>query len=243
MAATSKRCTKCGDTKTVDQFGWSNRAKGKLHAQCKVCRSAYREQRREEKRKAKQALAQVYREDNCVEILVQQRRIREEEKSEAIRAQQQAKRDRQSVARALANARAAAHYATEEGKLLNAARELHRLFYKGELGRVRLPRAEARIGCTCEQYRDYLASNFKAGMTHDNYGLGEGTWQPDHIIPKAAFKGEINDANLEIVYWWGNVQPLWFRENAAKGDYYTEEGKSDLIDNYNAWVAAGRPAP
>lgn len=229
MAATSKRCSKCGETKTVDQFGWHNRAKGERKPRCRVCVSAKNRQHREEKRKAKQALAQLYREDNCVAILVQRRRIREEQKREA--------------ARALTHAAQNARRNTEEGKLLHNASKLHRLFYKRKLGRVRLARAEARIGCTCEQYRDYLASKFKPGMTHDNYGQGEGTWQPDHIIPKAAFFGEINDANLEIIYWWGNVQPLWYRENLAKGDYYTEEGKSDLIDNYNAWVAAGRPAP
>ena len=221
MAAT-KVCTKCGETKTVDQFQWRIRAKGYRHSQCKVCKKAYNKQRYEDNREAIRAQQQQYHEDN----------------REAIRAQQ-----RTPEARALRNAAQNVRNATEEAKLLDTARLLHWGFYRGKLGRVRLARAEARIGCTHQQYRDYLASNFKAGMSHDNYGTGSGTWAPDHIIPKAAFFGEINDANLAIVYWWGNVQPLWDPENTAKGDYYTEEGKSDLIDNYNAWVAAGKPAP
>ena len=189
---------------------------------CKVCYNAYNKQ---------------YRANNLQAILAQQHQYREDNR-EAINVQR-----RTPEARALRSAAAAVRYATAEGKLLEVANGLHNLFYKGKLGRVRLARAEARIGCTWQQYRDLLASKFKAGMTHDNYGCRVGTWAPDHIIPKFAFKGEINEENLAIIYWHGNVQPLWFRENAAKGNYYTAQGKRDLIDNYNAWLAAGKPPP
>ena len=39
------------------------------------------------------------------------------------------------------------------------------------------------------------------------------------------------------------TQLVEYRENASKGNKYTEEGKRDLIVNYNAWVAAGKPPP
>ena len=315
MAAANRVCTKCGQTKTVDQFGWSNKAKGWRRGKCKVCYNAASNQYKANNREAQQAYHQQYHQDHLEqerarsrqyyadnheainarqstpEARAQQQQYRQdnreairlrmkqyytdnreainarqstpearaqqqqyrEDNRDAIRAQQQqyyadnreAINARQSTpeARALRNAAAAVRSSTGEGKLLDAASQLHRLFYRGELGQVRLTRAEALIGCKRQQYRDWLASKFKAGMTHDNYGKGSGTWAPDHIIPKAAFKGEINDANLEIIYWWRNVQPLWEPENKAKGDYYTEQGKSNLIVNYNAWVAEGRPAP
>ena len=277
MAAANRVCTKCGQTKTVDQFGWSNKAKGWRRGKCKVCYNAASNQYKANNREAQQAYHQQYHQDHLEqerararqyyadnreainlqqstpEARAQQQQYREENRN-AIRARQQQyytdnreailAQHRTPEARALRRASENARNATEEGKLLVAARKLHHLFYKRKLKEgVRLTRAEALIGCTCEQYRDYLASKFKAGMTHDNYGKGSGTWQPDHIIPKAAFKGEINNANLEIIHWWGNVQPLWEHENNAKGDYYTEEGKSNLIVRYNAWVAAGRPVP
>ena len=251
MAAATKPCKNpqcpCDNPQPVDNFELTNRAKGSRRGKCKMCRSADHKQHYANNRQARQAQQRQQYEDNREAILArrstpearaQQQQYREDNR-DTINA-----RRRTPEARAVRNAAAAARNATDEAKMLNAARKLHRLFYKGELKRVRLARAEALVGCTWQQYRDLLASKFKQGMLHDeNYGNRIGKWAPDHVIPKFAFKGEINQANLEIVYWWGNVQPLWYRENSAKGNKYTEEGKSNLIVRYNAWVAAGKPAP
>lgn len=242
MAASSqtKTCKNpqcpCDNPQPVVNFGCFNRAKGYRRGKCKVCYNANNKQHYEDNRQAILARKQQYRQ--TPEARAQQQQYREDNREE-INARQ-----RTPEARARRNAAQNVRNATEEGKLLSAAANLHKRFYKGELGQVRLPRAEALVGCTWQQYRDLLASKFKQGMLHDeNYGNRTGTWAPDHIIPKAAFKGEINQANLEIVYWHGNVQPLWHRENTAKGNKYTTEGKRDLIVNYNAWVAAGRLPP
>jgi hypothetical protein len=244
MAAATKTCSNsdcpCDNQQPLVTFGWNNKAKGWRRGKCKVCRNADNKQYRANNRQAILARQQQYYETPEGRA---QRQQYHQDNRDTINA-----RNRQysqtPEARALRRANDNARNATDEAKLLNAARELHRLFYRGELGRTRLPRAEALVGCTWQQYRDLLASKFKQGMLHDeNYGNRIGKWAPDHVIPKFAFKGEINEANLEIVYWWGNVQPLWFCENASKGNKYTAEGKRDLIVNYNAWVAAGRLPP
>lgn len=250
-ALATKKCAKCGETKAVEQFPWKIKAKGKRDSRCKVCRSAdakkYQQEHREEvlarkrqyreaNREAINARNRQYREANREEINARKREHWEENRDE-INAQQ-----RTPEARARHNATARARYATEEGKLLVKTRKLHRCFYTGELGSVRLPRAEALVGCTRKDYRDHLASMFKDGMTHENYGQGTDKWQIDHVIPKAAFKGEL-EANLQVIYWWGNTQPLWGLENTAKGNKYTEEGKQALICRYQAWISAGKPPP
>ena len=235
MAAT-KVCTKCGETKAVGEFGWKNRAKGKQKSRCKVCRSADTKQYRKDNREAVRAQQRQHYDDNREALLARARQHRQDNR-EAINA-----RRRTPEARALTNAAQNARNATEEGKLHNKTRQLHHLFYKGELRSVRLPRAEALVGCTRQEYRDHLASQFKPGMTHDNHGHGSDKWQIDHVIPKAAFKGEL-EANLQVIYWWGNTQPLWGLENTAKGNKYTEEGKQALICRYQAWVTAGKPPP
>ena len=250
--ATTKKCTKCGETKMVEQFSWMNRAKGKRQPKCKVCKSAYAKQYHQENREAVLARNRQYREANREAINAQQRQHYVDNRDE-INAQNRRyyannreainARKRTPEARARHNATARARDATEEGKLLVKTRKLHRCFYKGiELGSVRLPRAEALVGCTRQQYRDHLASQFTDGMTHENYGQGTDKWQIDHVIPKAAFKGEL-EANLQVIYWWGNTQPLWGLENTAKGNKYTEEGKQALICRYQAWVTAGKPPP
>jgi hypothetical protein len=221
-ALATKKCAKCGETKAVEQFPWKIKAKGYRQSRCKLC---------------KRADAKKYHQENREAVLAQQREYREDNR-EAVLARQ-----RTPEARALNNAAAKARRSTNEGKLLHKNRNLHRKFYKGiKLGPVTTQRGEALVGCTRQQYRDHLASMFKDGMTHENYGHGSDKWQIDHIIPKDAFKGEL-EANLQMICWWGNVQPLWTRENIAKGNKYTQEGKQDLITNYQAWVTAGKPPP
>ena len=275
--ATTKKCSKCGETKAVEEFYWANRAKGKRDSRCKACRKQYHQENREAvlarqrehyeaNREEINAQQRQHYQDNREERLVQQRQYREANREainarnrqyyadnrEAVRARKreyyQANREavlaqqRTPEARALANASQNARNATVEGKLLNKTRKLHHEFYTGKLGRVRLARGQALVGCTRKDYRGLLASQFKDGMTHDNYGQGTDKWQIDHVIPKAAFKGEL-EANLQVIYWWGNTQPLWGLENTAKGNKYTEEGKQALICRYQAWVTAGKPPP
>mgnify|MGYP001026015178 CR=1 FL=1 len=232
----TKKCTgPCGETKAVEQFSWRNRAKGKRKSRCKVCRSADAKKHYEDNREAMLAWQQQHYEANRDAVRAHQQQYREENRDE-INA-----RRRTPEARALANAAANARRSTPQGKLLNKIRKLHRCFYKGiRLGPVTTQRGEALVGCTRKDYRDLLASQFKPGMTHENHGRG--SWQIDHIIPKAAFKGEL-EANLQMIYWYGNAQPLWGPDNTAKGGKYTAEGKQSLITKYHEWVAAGKPPP
>jgi len=247
-ALATKKCAKCGETKAVEQFSWRIRAKGKRQSKCTVCRrqhyqdnrEAVRAQQRqhyEANREAALARKRQYREANREAVRARDRQYWEENRDE-INA-----RKRTPEARALRNAAANARNATVEGKLLNKIRKLHHKFYKGiKLGPVTIQRGEALVGCSRKHYRDLLASQFKDGMTHENYGQGTDKWQIDHIIPIHAFKGEL-EANLQVIYWWGNTQPLWGLENTAKGNKYTEEGKQALICRYQAWVTAGKPPP
>jgi len=244
----TRKCSKCGETKAVEEFSWRIKAKGKRQSKCKVCdkqcyqanREAVRAQQREHyeaNREAILAQKQQYYEENRDEINAQRQQYRQDNR-EAINAQR-----RTPEARAHRNALRNARNATEEGKLLKKTRDLHHKFYKGiKLGPVTTQRGEALVGCTRKDYRDHLASMFKDGMTFENYGHGSDKWEIDHIIPINAFKGEL-EANLQMIYWWGNTQPLLGPENNAKGDSYTEEGKQDLITNYQAWVTAGKPPP
>jgi hypothetical protein len=69
------------------------------------------------------------------------------------------------------------------------------------------------IGCSWEELREYLESQFIDGMTWDNntfYG-----WHVDHIIPLASAK---TLEELELLCHYTNLQPLWAQDNLKKGD-------------------------
>jgi len=173
---------------------------------------------------------------NREEILAYARQYRQDNK-EAVAAKQR-QYSQTPEAKAVRNARSRAQYATAEGKVYKAAKRLHREFFLGLLTGDRVARGEKLAGCSREQYRNHIASQFKKGMSYDNYG----DWQINHIVPKRAFYGELKDY-LAVFYWYGNAQPLWKAEEIANGAQYTDEAKQSLISRYESWKAAGSPPP
>ena len=71
------------------------------------------------------------------------------------------------------------------------------------------------LGCSLEEFKLHLESQFKEGMTWNNYGLRG--WHIDHIKPCASF--DLTDPKQqEECFNYSNMQPLWCHENWAKGD-------------------------
>lgn len=82
------------------------------------------------------------------------------------------------------------------------------------------------IGCSIEFFLKHLESQFKGGMTWENYGT---FWHVDHIIPCASF--DHSDENQIAQCWhWTNLRPLKAKENLFKSCKITEPQMSLLID-------------
>ena len=75
------------------------------------------------------------------------------------------------------------------------------------------------ICCTAEQLWNHLEKQFRTGMTRDNYGS---VWHVDHIIPLAFFN-ELDSTEQKIANHWGNLQPLFVKENLVKNDKIPEK--------------------
>jgi len=73
---------------------------------------------------------------------------------------------------------------------------------------------EELVGYTLDDLMDHLESQFKRGMTWDNYG----DWHIDHIRPIADFDYEfVHDEEFKQCWSLWNLQPLWAKENRVKG--------------------------
>lgn len=68
------------------------------------------------------------------------------------------------------------------------------------------------LGCTIPELKKYLETKFLEGMNWDNYGK----WHVDHITPCANFDLTIIE-NQKRCFQYTNLQPLWAKDNLAKG--------------------------
>jgi hypothetical protein len=66
-------------------------------------------------------------------------------------------------------------------------------------------------GCTAEQLRTHIESQFAAGMTWDNRHM----WHIDHIIPVSAFDLSTEEGQ-RAAFHYTNMRPMWASENRKK---------------------------
>ena len=93
----------------------------------------------------------------------------------------------------------------------------HRL-RKAMLGKTRGVSAVRDLGMSIPDFKHYLSSKFKDGMTWDNYG----EWHLDHIRPLASF--DLSDPEqAKAACHYSNMQPLWAKENHSKNSYWNGE--------------------
>jgi len=183
----TKHCKKCDTTKTVDQFHKNRSSKDGLGSKCKDCYKTYYVENREKALAYKKS----YYEENREEVLAK-KKVYCEENREKINTWWSNKRATDPTFRWVRRTRC------------RLSSILH--------GTGSHPEALDLLGCTRQEYRDHLESQFTDGMSWDNYG----EWQVDHIIPVSAFDQSKLDERA-ICWHYSNTQPLWAADNQAKG--------------------------
>ena len=76
------------------------------------------------------------------------------------------------------------------------------------------------VGCSLDELRQHIESQFLPGMTWENRGFDG--WHIDHIRPCSSFD-LLDPAQQEECFHYTNLQPLWAKDNFSK---------------YNKWEAA-----
>lgn len=70
------------------------------------------------------------------------------------------------------------------------------------------------LGCSIDEFKVYMESKFQAGMSWGNWGRK--TWHIDHIKPVSSFDLSNREELLKACHYT-NLQPLWAKDNMAKG--------------------------
>lgn len=94
---------------------------------------------------------------------------------------------------------------------LRVRRGIHRAFKFSNKPK----KTEQLLGCSIEEFRQYIISKFQQGMTLENHGRGIDKWHLDHIIPLDSAKSVEDVIKLNH---YTNFQPLWETENLKKSN-------------------------
>ena len=84
-------------------------------------------------------------------------------------------------------------------------------------GAMKLGTSLSLFGCSADELKAHLESQFTKGMSWDNYGVYG--WHIDHIKPCSSFDLTL-DSEQKICFHYSNVQPLWAKDNILKSDNY-----------------------
>lgn len=210
-------------------------------------RTWYKENKEQHSKKAKQwrkknrkkllKSKKDYYEANKIKILEQQKqkRVKLTEKNKELKRQNHKRwRDKNKDKVRLIKARAAkklketnphyfANYIEKRRKIdlnFKLTCNLRGRIYNALNGKGKSKRTLELLGCSVEFLKQHLESQFKDGMSWDNWGTGNNgkgmkEWHIDHIRPCASFDLS-NPKQQEQCFHYSNLQPLWAKLNLIK---------------------------
>lgn len=199
MEETTKKCSKCGETKMLAEYYKKKDGKLGVTARCIECsrvdQTEYRTAHADEHRK-RNAEWRKLNPDGAAELRDRWRRNNPEKSRE---------NDRNSRRKIRSFPRGKLNSAVSVG--ISSS-----LFRGSKSGR----KWEILVGYSIDDLMAHLEKQFEPGMTWENYGRKG--WHVDHIIPLAAHNYETpEDEDFRRAWSLRNLRPLWWIENIKKG--------------------------
>jgi len=216
----TKFCYFCGQIKNILEFPKDSSRPDGYHSKCKLCKQQYQKQytkqwRLKNKDKIK-IQKKTYNEQNLekykqdVKLRYQKKLLKDAQWSQKDRLKykeyytqynkeyQKQRRSKDITFRILGNLRHRMNLALRQSTKTTTTIDL--------------------IGCTVEEFRNYISNLWKAGMSWENYGNKDGQWSIDHIIPCTFF--DLTDpVEQKQCFHYTNCQPLWHLENIKKRNH------------------------
>lgn len=203
----TKTCTKCHKEKGISLFSKAKTGKFGVRGDCKDCRNEHYNQNREKFAKQKRD----YNRQNKQKVLAQRKAYVERHKEDVYarnREYQQRNKKILNNKRGLyIKSRIATDISFKIERILRA-RILHAL-----KGKNKSKKTLKLFGCTIEELKQHLESQFQEGMNWNNHGFYG--WHIDHIKPCASFDLSKPEEQKKCFHYT-NLQPLWMKDNLKK---------------------------
>jgi hypothetical protein len=192
----TKTCTKCKETKPISEFHKQRSKPSGYRSHCKSCRYDYQQKNKDHKR----IYDMNYRTNN---------------RDRLCKIKQEYFQNNKDYFYNYIKTRLETNI---NYKLSFTIRSRIRSAIKNQYGEKAYKSPEL-LGCTIEEARLHIESQFKDGMTWENHGLYG--WHIDHIRPCASF--DLSDPEQQKqCFHYTNLQPLWADENLQKGDKWED---------------------
>jgi hypothetical protein len=191
----NKTCGKCKINKSTDQFHKDSSKISGFTSYCKECKTLYRKNNIEQFRARK---LKWYQKKKLQKSLIpKQKKIKDKNYKPAHKLKRKEKERLQRQTdlnfRMLGNLRTRIYHAMKKDTKGKKTKEL--------------------LGCSIQEFKIYLESKFREGMSWDNYG--KYGWHIDHIIPCSMFD-LTNFEQQKKCFHYSNLQPLWAIDNLKK---------------------------
>lgn len=214
-----KICVVCNEGKPFTSFNKCSARKSGLRSECRDCQKAYRKEYYEANREE----ALEYNKINADKIKTRQKKryhADKEYREKSLKANRE--RRRLEDAKVLQRKNEKFRRDTNPNYKLGGAL---RNRIRGELNKLKKLNIDVNkcaksidlLGCSLSDYKTYIESLWEEGMNWENHGFGDTCWHIDHIKPCSFF--DLTDPlQQRECFHFSNTQPLWQRDNLAKGD-------------------------
>lgn len=195
---TQKTCSRCKEVKTVDHFSINNSNPDHLNYHCKECVAIS---------------SKLYKEKDRERYLQKARENYRKHLENGVRW----RRENKVRLRELSNNYLRERRKTDLSyKIESCLRSRLQRAVKYQ-GVTKSDRTTILLGCTFQELRLHLESQFTEGMSWDNHG--ENGWEIDHKKPIVAFN-LIDPEEQKKCFHYTNLQPLWRKDNRSKSSLH-----------------------
>ena len=185
-----KQCTKCNEIKELENFWKSKKGYLGVKSECNKCSSIYGEKFIEyNKNRDKTPKAIEYRKNYIKENKDKWRKYEREYRKQK-RANDPFYKIKMNISSRISD------------------------IIRGKTSRIRTMEL---LGCSREEFINYIELKFIDGMNWENYG--KKGWQVDHIKPVSLFN-LLDEKELRLCFHYTNLQPLWWYDNLKKFNNY-----------------------
>jgi len=211
MEENLKKCSRCGETKTISSFHKDKSTKDGFRSYCKCCIKKYQEENKEQilrhrrdyykkNTEKERSYNKKYFENNRKKCLEYNLEYYNNNKVEINKRKIIYNKEYRKLRRRVDSI---FKLSTNIGSLIRQSIR--------NQGYSKNSKTNHILGCSYEQFKHYLEKQFTEGIIWSNFGL----WHLDHIIP---ISSATNEEEVIALNHYTNFQPLWAEDNIKKSN-------------------------